>query len=173
MIGKRHAYRIVTVLAAAALILAGCKITYSFSGTSIQPDVKTICIEQVVNKATKVNPALANQITESLNDKFKRLTKLSTVEEDGDLNLAVTIESYDVRAAAISANDVAAMNRLTITVKIKFTNNLHPENNVESSFAGYDDFDATQSLDAVEASLCDAIVEKLVDDIFNATVAQW
>ena len=84
MIGKRHAYRIVTVLAAAALILAGCKITYSFSGTSIQPDVKTICIEQVVNKATKGNPPLANQITESLNDKFKRLTKLSTVEEDGD-----------------------------------------------------------------------------------------
>lgn len=160
-------------LAAASLMAAGCKITYSFSGTSIRADVNTICIEPAVNKATKVNPNLANQLTEALNDKYHRLTKLEAVDEQGDLNLSVSIESYDVRAAAITANDVAAMNRLTITVKIKFTNNKHPEDNIETSFAGYDDFDATQSLDAVEASLCDSIIEKIVDDIFNATVAQW
>ena len=164
--------RIALVLAAALATLAACGI-YSFSGTSIQPDVKTICIEPVVNKATKINPSLANQITEELNDKFRKLTKLEQVTEEGDLNLLVTIESYDVRAAAVTANEVAALNRLTVTCKVKFTNVLHPEDNLEQSFASYDDYDSNNPLDMVEGQLCETIVKKLVDDIFNATVAQW
>lgn len=164
--------RIASTLTACCLILAGCGI-YSFSGTSIQPDVKTICIEPVINKATKINPSLANMLTESLNDKFRKLTKLEQVTEEGDLNLLVTVESYDVRATAVTANEVAALNRLTVTCKVSFTNVLHPEDNLEQSFAGYEDYDSNNSLDMVEAQLCETIVEKLVDDIFNATVAQW
>lgn len=164
--------RIALVLAAALVTLAACGI-YSFSGTSIQPDVKTICIEPVVNKATKINPSLANQITEELNDKFRKLTKLEQVTEEGDLNLLVTIESYDVRAAAVTANEVAALNRLTVTCKVKFTNVLHPEDDLEQSFASYEDYDSNNPLDMVEGQLCETIVKKLVDDIFNATVAQW
>ena len=164
--------RIALVLAAALATLAACGI-YSFSGTSIQPDVKTICIEPVVNKATKINPSLANQITEELNDKFRKLTKLEQVTEEGDLNLLVTIESYDVRAAAVTANEVAALNRLTVTCKVKFTNVLHLEDNLEQSFASYEDYDSNNPLDMVEGQLCETIVKKLVDDIFNATVAQW
>ena len=164
--------RIALVLAAALATLAACGI-YSFSGTSIQPDVKTICIEPVVNKATKINPSLANQITEELNDKFRKLTKLEQVTEEGDLNLLVTIESYDVRAAAVTANEVAALNRLTVTCKVKFTNVLHPEDNLEQSFASCEDYDSNNPLDMVEGQLCETIVKKLVDDIFNATVAQW
>ncbi len=165
-------FRIITFLVFFLPLLSGCGI-YSFSGTSIQSDVKTICIEPVVNKATKVNPALANMLTEGLNDKFRKLTKLEQVTEAGDLNLLVTVESYDVRAAAITAGEVAAMNRLTVTCKINFTNVLHPEDNVEQSVAGYEDYDSNNSLDMVEGTLCETIVKKLVDDIFNATVAQW
>lgn len=164
--------RIALILTAAFAALAGCGI-YSFSGTSIQPDVKTICIEPVVNKATKINPSLANQLTEELNDKFRKLTKLEQVTEEGDLNLLVTVESYDVRAAAVTANEVAALNRLTVTCKVKFTNVLHPEDDLEQSFAGYEDYDSNNPLDMVEGQLCETIVKKLVDDIFNATVAQW
>ena len=127
----------------------------------------------MVNKATKINPSLANQITEELNDKFRKLTKLEQVTEEGDLNLLVTIESYDVRAAAVTANEVAALNRLTVTCKVKFTNVLHPEDNLEQSFASYEDYDSNNPLDMVEGQLCETIVKKLVDDIFNATVAQW
>ena len=160
-------------LAAVLLGPAGCGI-YSFSGTSIQSDVHSICIEPVVNKATKINPALANQLTEALNDKFRKLTKLEQVQEDGDLDLLVTIESYDVRATAVTADEVAAMNRLTITCKVSFVNNKHTEDNIDNqSFAAYEDYDSNNSLDMVEARLCETIVEKLVDDIFNATVAQW
>ena len=159
-------------LALTLALAASCGI-YSFSGTSIQPDVKTICIEPVVNKATKINPSLANQLTEELNDKYRKLTRLEQVTEDGDLNLLVTIESYDVRATAVTADEVAAMNRLTVTCKVVFTNVLHEEDNLEQSFAAYEDYDSNNPLDMVENQLCETIVKKIVDDIFNATVAQW
>lgn len=168
----KRLFRLFSVLLLTLLLPGSCGI-YSFSGTSIQPDVKTICIEPVVNKATKVNPSLANQLTEALNDKYRKLTRLEQVSEDGDLYLLVTIESYDVRAAAITANEVAAMNRLTVTCKVQFVNTLHEEDNIEQSFAAYEDYDSNNSIDMVEAQLCDQIVTKLVDDIFNATVAQW
>lgn len=163
---------LVPVLAVTALLLNGCWF-YSFSGTSIQTDVQTICIEPVVNKATKVNPTLANQLTEALNDKYRKMTRLEQVDEVGDLNLYVTIESYDVNAAAVTADEVAAMNRLTVTVKATFSNEKHPEDNLEQSFVAYEDYNSENSLDAVESTLCETIVDKLVEDIFNATVAQW
>ena len=169
----KRAVRILACLSLLLPLLSGCKVSYSFSGTSIQADVKTICIEPVVNKATKINPSLANQLTEELNDKYRKLTQLEQVTEDGDLNLVVTIESYDVRATAVTAEEVAAMNRLTVTCKVVFTNVLHTEDNLEQSFAAYEDYDSNNSLDMVENQLCETIVKKLVDDIFNATVAQW
>jgi outer membrane lipopolysaccharide assembly protein LptE/RlpB len=165
--------RLILALAATVLTLAGCGI-YSFSGTSIQSDVQSICIEPVVNNAQKINPSLANQLTEELNDKFRKLTKLEQVQEDGDLDLLVTIESYDVRPAAITADEVAAMNRLQVTVKVVFVNNKHTEDNINGqSFAAFEDYDSNNSLDMVEAQLCETIVKKLAEDIFNATVAQW
>lgn len=163
----------IMTLAICAAVLSSCGI-YSFSGTSIKPDVETITIEPVVNNALKVNPTLANSFTEALKDKFKKLTSLKDVEEDGDLQLIVTIESYDVRAQAVTANEVAAQNRLTVTAKATFINVLHPEESFENKqFAAYQDYNSELSLDSVEAALCDDILDTLVEDIFNASVAQW
>ncbi|MCI2081868.1 MAG: LPS assembly lipoprotein LptE [Bacteroidales bacterium] len=157
----------------ALLGLSGCGI-YSFSGTSIKPDVKTIYIEPIVNNALKINPTLANDLTEALHDKYKALTKLKEAdEENADLLLSGEITSYDIKATAITANETAAKNRLTITVKIDFQNVKYPEENVKKDFVGYGDYDSSQSFDSVEATLCDEIVKTIVEDIFNATVAQW
>ena len=166
-------YKIVAVLVALALGVACCGI-YSFSGTSIRPDVHTITIEPVENNAMKVNPSLANNLTESLKDKFKKLTSLEEVEMDGDLVLIVTVESYDVKAQGIAKDETPAQNRLTVTCKATFENVKHPEESFEKkSFAAYQDYDADLTLDEVEESLCDQIIETLVEDIFNASVAQW
>ena len=161
-------------LALSALLLTGvgCGI-YSFSGTSIQPDVNSITINYIEYKALKVNPSLSNDLTEALKEQFRKMTKLEQVEMDGDLEIEGQITGYDVRATAVTANETAAQSRLTVNVKITFTNRKHPEDDLEQSFSAYADFDATMSLDSVEASLCQEIVEKLVEDIFNATVAQW
>ena len=159
-------------LCAAACIVKACGI-YSFSGTSIQPDVKTITINYAEYKALKVNPSLSNDLTEALKEKYRKLTKLEQTERAGALELSCAIVGYDVKATAVTANEVAAQNRLTVSVKIYFTNRKYPEDDVEQSFSAYSDYDSTQSLDAVESSLCEEIIEKLVEDIFNATVAQW
>ena len=92
---------------------------------------------------------------------------------DGDLEIAGEITGYDVKATAVTADEVAAQNRLTVTVKIAFTNRKYPNEDFEKSFSAYADYDSMQSLDTVEGSLCEEIVEKLVEDIFNATVATW
>lgn len=160
------------LLMAVVLSVSGCWL-YSFSGTSIQPDVKTICIEPVENKAMKVNPSLANDLFEAMCDKYKKLTKLEQVSDGGDLYVLATIESYQVSAAAVTADEVAALNRLTVTVKVKFVNEKHQEDNFEKSFAAYEDYSSENSLDAVEGTLCETIIEKIVEDIFNATVANW
>lgn len=167
--------RILTALALlAAALLVGCSIVnYSFSGTSIQPDVKTVTINYFDYKALKVNPNLSNDLTEALRDKFRKLTKLEQVDMDGDLELQGEVTGYDVRAAAVTANEVAAQNRLTVTVKLKFTNRKYPEDDFEKNFSAYSDYDSSNSLDAVESSLCQEIIDKLVEDMFNASVAQW
>ena len=162
------------IIMAAALCLAGCRVTYSFSGTSIDPDVHTICIPTLEYKALRVNPSLSNELSEALRTRFRRMTSLEQVDVDGDLEITGEISGYDVQASAVTAQEVAAQNRLTVTVRIDFNNVKHPEESFSGkSFSAYADYDSTNSLDAVESTLCSEIIDKIVEDIFNSTVAQW
>lgn len=157
----------------AVLALGSCGI-YSFSGTSIQPDVNTVTINYFEYKAPKVNPSLSNDLSEALRNQFRKMTRLEQVEMDGDLELTGEVVGYDVQAAAITANEVAARNKLTVTVRLTYENRKHPEENFENkSFSAFSEYDSTNSLDAVESTLCAEIVDKIIEDIFNATVAQW
>ncbi len=160
------------ILALTAMLMGGCGI-YSFSGTSIQPDVNTITINYFEYKAETVNPSLSNQITEELRTQFRKMTRLEQVDLDGDLEIEGQITGYSVAAAAVTADEVAARNRLTVTVKVTFTNRKYPEDDLDQNFSASEEYDSTQSLDSVQDALCAEIVKKLVEDIFNATVAQW
>ena len=161
--------RALLILTLCLPLLGGCGI-YSFTGTSIQPDVKTITINYFEYKALRVNPSLSASLTDAMQDKFRKLTRLEQVDQDGDLEIVGEITGYDIKP---TSDEVAAQNRLTITVKISFTNRKHPEEDLEQTFSAYADYDSMLSLDSVEATLCDEIIEKLCEDIFNATVAQW
>jgi len=152
--------------------LGGCGI-YSFSGTSIQPDVHSITIDLFEYKALRVNPTLSNDLTEALKDKFRKMTRLEQVDMDGDLEIQGSITGYDTKSIAVTSDEVAAQNRLTVTVKIVYTNRKYPEEDFEKSFSAYSDYDSTQSLDSVESSLCEDIIDILCEDILNATVANW
>lgn len=174
----KHLREILSAAGAAIALLASLPLLqscgiYSFSGTSIQADVKTVTINYFEYKALRVNPSLSNDLTEAMKDKFRRLTKLEQVDIDGDLEITGEVIGYDVKAMAVTANEVAAQNRLTVNVKIYFTNRKYPEDDFEKSFSAYADYDSTSSLDSVESSLCEEIIEKLCEDIFNATVANW
>ena len=169
---RRYTHRILLLLSAACL-LAACGI-YSFTGTSIQNDVNTITINYFEYKAEKVNPSLSNDLTEALRTRFRRTTRLEQVDVDGDLEITGEVTGYSVTPAAVTADEVAARNRLTVTVRVSFTNRKHPEDDFEGqNFSGYSDYDSTNTLDSVESSLCAEIIDKIIEDIFNATVAQW
>ena len=162
----------VLIILAAVLCLSACGI-YSFSGTSIQPDVNSITINLFEYRAMRVNPSLSNDLTEAIRNQFRRMTRLEQVEMDGDMELSGEITGYDIAAAAVTADEVAARNKLTVTVKVTFTDKKHPEEDFDKSFSSYAEYDSSSTLDAVESSLCAEIIEKLVEDIFNAAVAQW
>ena len=160
-------------LVAAAFCAGGCGI-YSFSGTSIQSDVHTIHIELFEYKAQKVNPTLSNDLTEALRTKFRQMTRLEQVEQDADLEIVGEISAYNVNASAISASERAELSRLTIGIRVSFTNRKYPEDDFsDKSFSQYAEFKSDLSLESVESDLCREIIDALCDDIFNATVAPW
>lgn len=146
---------------------------YSFSGTSIQPGIRTVSIDLFEYKALRVNPTLASEMTEGIKDKFRKMTKLEQVDMDGDLEIVGSITGYDVRATAVTSGEVAAQNRLTVSISIKYTNRRYPDEDFEKSFSAYADYPSEQSLDSVESSLCEDIVEQLCEQVLNATVANW
>ena len=166
--------RILRILLPAFLLAAAvsCGI-YSFSGTSIQPDVKSLSVEYFENKALKVNPSLSSSLSDALIEKYRKLTRLDILSEMGDMNVAGEIVNYDTKPMAVTKDEQASQHRLTVVVKIYFTNKRHPEEDFEKTFSAYADYDANEMLDAVEETLCEEIIEKLVEDIFNATVANW
>ena len=134
---KRTIWAVLSVVAAMAVtafMVQSCGI-YSFTGTSIQPDVKTVTINNFEYKAPKVNPSLSNMMTEALQEKFTRLTKLEQVDIDGDLEIIGAITGYDVKATAISASEHATQNRLTVNVKVSFVNRKYPEDDFDTMFA--------------------------------------
>lgn len=155
------------------LVFSGCKINYSFTGASISPSVKTISIAYFQNKATLVVPTLSRDFTESLKDYFTSQTSLSLVDRNGDLRIEGAITGYAVSPVAIQGNEQAALNRLTITVAVKFTNTTDEKQNYETNFSRYQDYSSTQQLVAVQATLIEEINKQLVQDIFIKSVANW
>ncbi len=162
-----------TAILFAIIAIQGCKGGYSFTGTSIAPDVHTVNIDYINNMALIIYPSLSNTLTEALKDKFTRNTHLQLVTYDGDLHFEGEITNYDVTSIGVTANEVAATNRLNITVKIRFTNNKDDKQSYNKSFSNYADFNSAVALDGVQAQLVDEIVQKLVEDIFNSAVANW
>lgn len=155
------------------IFLVGCTIKYSFTGASIPPDAKTIYITEFKNVAPLINPALSNDLTEALKDKFVTQTSLKLGDENADLFFSGSITDYNTKPMAIKKGDVASQNRLTIVIKVKFVNNKDTKANFESSFSRYRDYDSEYSLADVEDELVKAIIEELVDDIFTKAVVNW
>lgn len=170
---KFNKFAFVTLLALVMGATSGCTVKYSFSGASIPLEAKTVSVPYFPNNAPMVAPTLSSTITEALQDKFARQTKLQLVDSGGDLAFEGEISNYTSTPAAITSAETAAMNRLTITVKVKFTNVYEPQNNYNKSFSAFAEYDANQLLQDIQDQLITEICEQLVQDIFNAAVANW
>ncbi len=161
------------IIISALALFSSCTMKYSFTGASISPETKTVSVQYFNNIAPIVYPTLSQTLTETLKDKFVSQTSLVVMQRDADMNFEGQITGYTVTPTAIQGDQYASQNRLTITVSVKFTNKNNPELNYNKSFSAYEDFAATEQLVQVESEKTKLIVEKLVDDIFNAAVANW
>jgi hypothetical protein len=156
-----------------ALGTTQCKISYSFSGVNISPEVLTYSVDYFPNRAPIVQAQLSQLFTDALMDKIQGSTSLDLSTDGGDVQFSGEITGYNTRPTAITGEETAARNRLTITVRVKYTNLVEPELDYDTSFSRYEDYDASQNLTDVENELIELIVENLVEDIFNRAFVSW
>lgn len=153
-----------------AFTLSGCGI-YSFTGASTT--AKTITIKYFQNNAPLVQPTLSQSFTDALKDKFLSQTTLDLVQNRGELTIEGEITGYSTQPIAIQANEQAALNRLTISVRVKFTNTVEENQDFETTFSRYEDYESNKSLSEVEDDLITQINEYLIEAIFNKAVVNW
>lgn len=160
-----------TVMIAVAAMW-GCGV-YSFTGASIPPQAETISVDYFPNDAPLVQPTLSQVFTDALQDKFMRQTNLRMIDGVGHLHFEGSITGYNTQPVAITGDDRAALNRLTISVRVVFLNEYDDEAGFERSFSRYYDYDSNLSLSQVENAAIEQIVSELAEDIFNQAVVNW
>lgn len=153
-------------------VLTGCGV-YSFTGASVPPEAKTVSVQYFPNNANLVYPMLSSMLTNTLRDYFMNQTTLSEVANNGDLAIEGEIVGYETAPTAITGDQTAALNRLTITVNVRFFNRFDETKNFEQKFSQYEDYPSSQDLNSVQETLSNTIVEKLCEDIFNKAVVNW
>ena len=153
--------------------LFSCKMSYKFNGATIPAEAKTVNIKYFSNQASLANPALSQAITEALKDLFNSQSNLTLTDKTADLNFEGTITGYATSPVSIQSNDLAALNRLTITVSVKYINKFDEKKNFESSFSRYADYSSSKSLSEVESALITEINKQLVQDIYNKALNNW
>ena len=166
-------FRLSGILILVTLILNGCKVTYSFSGVNISPEVQTYSVQYFPNRAPLVQAQLSQLFTDALMDKIQSNTSLDLSNQGGDVQFSGEITGYETRPMAITGQETAARNRLTITIRVKYTNDVEPDLDFDTSFSRYEEYDSSRNLTDVEDELIDLIVENLVDDIFNRAFVSW
>lgn len=165
---------VLTVMA--ALFLTACTAKISFSGASIPAAAQTFSVSAFPNNAPMVAPSLSSTMYDMLLERMERQTRLSQTREEGDLSFSGEITGYSTAPSMIGGSGTqegATMNRLTITVKVQFVNTIEPQYNFNKSFSAHEDYPVSETLMQAEDRLIPLIVETLVNDIFNAAVANW
>lgn len=162
------------VLIFCALCLHGCTISYKFNGASIDySKIRSIAISDFPNNAALVYPALSADLSQGIRDIYQRQTRLQVSRKSGDLELEGEITGYALTPMAISADSYSAETKLTITIKVRFTNNVNPEESFDKTYSAYQTFESSKMLNDVQEELCALMIKELAENIYNDTVARW
>ena len=161
-----------TILILLSITWLSCGI-YSFSGASIPEEATTVSVDYFENKASIVQPTLSQIITEKLKDLFSEQTNLSIVEQSADLSFRGTITKYNIKPISIKANETSEKNRLTITVNVLYSNNINSQNEFETSFSRFKDYESNQNFIEIEETLIEEITDEITEDIFNKAFVNW
>ena len=157
-----------------AMLLVSCTVSYKFNGASINYDIiKSISIENFPNRALYQWGPMESMFNNALSDIYVNQTKLQQVNRNGDLQLSGEITAYDQVNKSISSDGYSSMMQLKMTVKVKFENTKNPTEDFERQFSASREFDASQQLNDVQDELVNQMIKEIVEQIFNATVANW
>jgi hypothetical protein len=155
------------------LVSGGCTVSYSFSGADIPANAKTFSVQTFNVYAPQADPTYGLRITESLKELILNQSRLDLAEDRGDLQFEGTVTNYMVAPAAISSEEFAEINRLTISIQVTYTNTLEEEKSFDRSFSRFADFPTTSELRDVESELIEEINAQLTQDIFDASLGSW
>jgi len=169
----KYAGRSLLALGLGFTLLQSCKVSYSLSGTNIPVQIETASVQYFPNRAPLVQAQLSQLFTDELRDKIEAQTRLELVNGMGDVNFSGEIVDYETRPTAITGNETAALNRLTISVRVQYSNSFDPESNFDTRFSRYEDYESSKDLSQVEDELVNDIVDMLVEDIFNRAFVNW
>ncbi|WP_223584407.1 LptE family protein [Sphingobacterium sp. GVS05A] len=171
MLPRRILYTFLTT--AFLFIMNSCGVKYGFTGGSIPEGMKTVNIQYFENIAPLVYPTLSQNFTEALKERIRNQSRLSQVNQDGDATFEGFITDYTISPAAVEAGtDRAAMNRMTITIKVSYHNKLNPKDDFEQPFTRFKEF-AGNLQSAQEETLGKEIIQMLTEDIYNKAFANW
>lgn len=158
------------------LFVSACSISYKFNGSSIDyTKIKTMTIETFPNRSVGfVWGPMESMFNTALQDAYVQQTRLQQIKRGGDLQLSGEITNYDAYNKGVGADGYSTMAELRMTVRVTFVNNVNPQENFESKqFSASREYDATQQLASVQDELVNQMIKDIVDQIFNATVANW
>lgn len=151
-----------------------CTISYKFNGAALDYNIyKTVHISEFPIRAALVYAPLEQTFYNELTDYVTRNTRLKVVDGVADLEIEGEITGYNLTPQAVTEDAYASMTRLTITVRVKYTDTKKDNNDIDQTFSAYRDFDASQMLIDVQEELCNQISKELVELIFNATLGNW
>lgn len=170
----RYVYAMFMALALVLVVANGCSVSYSFNGASIDySKTKTIQINDFPIRSSYVWGPMAPMFNNALKDQYANHTRLVQVKRNGDIKIEGEITQYTQRNKSVSSEGYSAQTELSITVNVRYTNNVNHKEDFERQFTASQTYETTQSLNAVQEELVTQIIDDLVDQIFNATVANW
>lgn len=150
---------------------------YSFTGSSLSPETKTILIKNFPNNSALVNPDLSQDFTVALQNMFLQRTSLKGTNENPDILIEGQITDYNITPTTISSpsngNTIAAQNKLTISVSVNYENKVEPHKNFTKTFSGEAIFSSDLDINAIETSQVRIANERIINQIFNEIVANW
>ena len=163
-------------LCVVVVLMTACSVSYKFNGSSIDyTKVKTIAFETFPNRSAGfVWGPMESMFNTALQDIYLQQTRLQQVKRDGDLQISGEITNYDAYNKGVGADGYSTMDELRMTVRVNFVNRVNPQENFESKqFSSSREYDASQQLASVQDELVNQMIKDIVDQIFNATVANW
>lgn len=156
------------------VLCSSCAISFKFNGASIDySTTKSISVADFPNNAALVYPPLSNDLSEGIRDLYQRQTRLQVNPKNGDLELEGEIVGYELTPMSIAADSYSAETKLTLTVRVRFINNVRPEESFDKTYSAYQTFDASRLLTDVQDELCQTMIKEIAESIYNDTVAKW